>query len=87
MRNVWPSARSEPYLLNRTMNGFLNIDLAATCKMAGSRHIWDTLDDDGRSSCVVCGEPCSADNVDDGVPREMLMDELAHGPAERGITR
>ena len=69
------------------MNGFLNIDLAATCRMADRRHIWATPDDSGCSSCVVCGEPCTAENVADGVPREMLLDELAHGPIARGITR
>lgn len=86
MRNMWASVRNLPYLDNRNMNGFLNIDLAAACKTA-ARHIWATPDDDGRSSCVVCGEPCTAGNVATGVPREMMMDQLAQGPIARGITR
>lgn len=87
MRNMWANTRNQPYLDNRTMNGFLNIGLAKTCHRAGRRHIWDTPDRRGCSSCVVCGEPCTVANVADGVPREMMMDQLAQGPIARGITR
>lgn len=68
------------------MNGFLSIDLAAACTMANRKHVWADPDEAGRCACVVCGEPLTAANADQGVPRAVLLDEMTRGPLERGIT-
>lgn len=63
------------------MSKFLDIDFAGDC----ARCVWDDPDNEGQTSCVVCGTKRDKKNAANGIPKRMLIEQLRTGPLERGI--